>query len=180
MRKVVAGVGAILLLGMAAFCAFGFLAATEAGPDAGWYRLLYGVLGMVTTGGAVGLAWPSPSPHSDTVWRVLLWLARFAGTAAVVPLLLIVFGEPGAGPAGARDWLYLALFPFGFSAGYLLGWRRPLLAGCVSLACLAASLVVAGRVFTPEAYLIWGVLSLPGILYVLAGWNLRRGPALQQ
>ena len=51
---------------------------------------------------------------------------------AVVPVMLIAFGEPGSGPAGPREWVYLALFPFGFSAGYLLGWRWPLLGGCES------------------------------------------------
>lgn len=103
--------------------------------------------------------------------RILLWIARLAGTAAVVPLLLNVFSEPG--PAAGREWAYLALFPFGFSAGYLLGWRWPLLAGSVSLACMAASLVVIGRVFDPRAYLIWGLLSAPGVLYVIAGLKLR-------
>jgi hypothetical protein len=108
-----------------------------------------------------------------TAWRILLWIARLAGTAAVVPLMLIVFGEYGTGPAGVRDWVYLALFPFGFSAGYLLGWRWPLLAGCVSLACMAMSLVVIGRIFGVGPYLIWGVLSVPGILYIIAGKKLR-------
>src|SRR5687768_12267862 len=105
--------------------------------------------------------------------QILHWIARLAGIAAIVPLMLIVFGEPGSGPAGAREWVYLALFPFGFSAGYLLGWRWPLLGGCVSLACMAASLAVIGRVFGLGAYLIWGALSVPGVLYVIAGLKLR-------
>ncbi len=105
--------------------------------------------------------------------RVLLWTARLTGTAAIVPLMLIVFGEPGTGPAGLRGWVYLALFPFGFSAGYLLGWRWPLLGGCVSLACMALSLALIGRTFGIGPYLIWGLLSVPGILYVIAGMQLR-------
>lgn len=110
------------------------------------------------------------------MWNAVLWVARLAGTLAIVPLMLAVFGESGSGPAGPREWAYLALFPFGFSLGYLLGWRWPLLAGCVSLGCLAASLVVIGRTFPPGAYLIWGILALPGILYVLAGWKTRTAP----
>ena len=105
--------------------------------------------------------------------RVLLWIARLTATAAVVPLMLIAFGEPGSGPSGPQEWVYLALFPFGFSAGYLLGWRWPLLGGGVSLACMAASLVVIGRVFEMGAYLVWSVLSVPGVLYVMAGLKLR-------
>jgi hypothetical protein len=111
--------------------------------------------------------------RSVTVWRVLLWVARLAGTVAVVPLMLIVFGESGSGPAGPRAWAYLALFPFGFSAGYLLGWRWPLLGGWVSIACMAASLVVIGRALPLEPYRIWGALSVPGVLYVIAGWKVR-------
>ena len=112
------------------------------------------------------------SGHGITVGRVLVWSARLSGTAVVLPLMLIVVGESGSGPAGA-EWVYLALFPFGFSAGYLIGWRWPLLGGCVSLACMALSLVVLGRVFDWETYGIWAVLSLPGVLYVIAGLGLR-------
>jgi hypothetical protein len=111
--------------------------------------------------------------HRNTAARVLLWIARLAAIAAIVPLMLIAFGETGSGPAGPREWVYLALFPFGVSAGYLLGWRWPLVGGCISLACMAASLVVIGRTFALGPYLIWGVLSLPGILYIIAGWKLR-------
>ncbi len=108
-----------------------------------------------------------------TAARVLLWIARLTGTAVVVPLMLIVFGEPGSGPAGAEEWVYLALFPFGFSAGYLIGWRWPLLGGCASLACMALSLVVQGRVFDWSDYASWSVLSVPAVLYVIAGLKLR-------
>ena len=105
--------------------------------------------------------------------RVLHWVARLAGIAVIVPLMLIVFGESGSGPSGVREWVYLALFPFGFAAGYVLGWRWPLLGGCVSLACMALSLAVIGRVLDLEPYLIWGLVSVPGVLYVIAGWMLK-------
>lgn len=107
-----------------------------------------------------------------TAARVLLWIGRLSGTAVVVLLMLFVFGESGSGPAGA-EWVYLALFPLGFSAGYLIGWRWPLLGGCVSLVCMALSLVVLGRVFDAETYAIWSMLSVPGVLYVIAGLKLR-------
>src|SRR5687768_6533694 len=106
--------------------------------------------------------------------QILHWIARLAGIAAIVPLMLIVFGEPGTGPAGVREWVYLALFPFGFSAGYLLGWRWPILGGCLSLACMTVSLIVIGRTFDPGPYLVWGLLCIPGVLFVIAGWKLRR------
>jgi hypothetical protein len=111
--------------------------------------------------------------RGSTAARFLHWIARLTAIAAIVPLMQIVIGESGSGPAGPREWIYLALFPFGFSAGYLLGWRWPLLGGCISLACMAASLVVIGRTFGIGPYIIWGVLCIPGILYVIAGWKLR-------
>jgi hypothetical protein len=73
----------------------------------------------------------------------------------------------------------LALFPIGFSIGYLLGWRWPFVGGCLSLACMVASLVVIGRTFGLSAYLYWGILSVPGILYVIAGWKLRAGNSVE-
>ena len=107
-----------------------------------------------------------------TAASVLLWIARLSGTAVVVLLMLFAFGESGSGPTAA-EWVYLALFPFGFSAGYLMGWRWPLLGGCVSLACMALSLVVLGRVFDWEIYATWSVFCVPGVLYVIAGSKLR-------
>jgi hypothetical protein len=70
----------------------------------------------------------------------------------------------------------LALFPIGFALGYLLAWRWPLVGGCISLACMAASLVVIGRTYAFRAYVIWGALCVPGIFYILAGWMMRTDP----
>ena len=39
---------------------------------------------------------------------------------------------------------------------------------------MAISLVVTGRVFDLSTYAIWGILSVPGGLYVIAGLRLRR------
>jgi hypothetical protein len=104
------------------------------------------------------------------VGGVIKWTARIAAIAAIVPLSLIVFGENGHGPDGFREWLYLALFPFGFSAGYLLAWRWPLAGGSLSLICMATSLLIIGRTFGWGPYLIWSILILPGILFIVSGW----------
>ena len=103
------------------------------------------------------------------MYQVMHWLARMSAVAAIVPLTFILLGEHGAGPAGPGEWAYLALFPIGFSIGYAAGWRWPLAGGCISLVCLAASLLVVGRTFPLGAYIIWGVVSLPGVLFVIAG-----------
>jgi|RhiMethySRZTD1v2_1073278.scaffolds.fasta_scaffold1892189_1 hypothetical protein len=112
--------------------------------------------------------------------RVLLWIARLAAIAALVPLLQIAFGEPGEGPRDAREAIYLVLFPFGFGLGYLLAWRWPVFGGCMSLVCITTSLVVIGRVFDGQAYLIWAVVSVPGVLFVIGGLWLRRARAAQR
>jgi Kef-type K+ transport system membrane component KefB len=111
--------------------------------------------------------------NSSTSARVLLWIARFASIAALIPVLLILIGEAGSGPASVREWIYLALFPIGFSLGYLLGWQWPLFGVFFSLGCMVLSLLVIGRILGFSPYLYWVILSVPGVLYVLAGWKLR-------
>jgi hypothetical protein len=113
------------------------------------------------------------SDGNTTFWRIVLWFARLSAIAVLVPILQILVGEPGTGPANVREWIYLALFPIGFSTGYLIGWRWPITGGTISLACMVLSLVVIGRSFGPSAYLIWAVLCIPGALYVVAGYKLR-------
>jgi len=106
--------------------------------------------------------------------RILLWLARITATVVIIPLMMITFGEAGSGPSGWREYAYLALFPFGFSIVYVLGWWKPLISGYLSLFCMVSSLVVIGRVFDTGAYVIWGVLCIPGVLYILGGTILRK------
>jgi len=105
-------------------------------------------------------------------WTAILWIARLTSIAALTPVLMILVGERGTGPHGVRTWIYLALFPVGFSAGYLLAWRWPVFGGCFSLGCMAASLVVLQRVLGFEPYLVWSILCVPGVLFVVAGWKL--------
>lgn len=104
--------------------------------------------------------------------RVLLWGARLSGTATVVLLMMLMASQEGGRPSGMREWVFLALFPFGFSAGLLVGWRWPLFGGVLSLLCMVASWVVIGPVF-PLFYLAFGCFSVPGVLYVIAGLRLR-------
>jgi hypothetical protein len=111
--------------------------------------------------------------NGEMFWRVVNWIARLTAIAAIVPILMILVGEPGTGSAGLRGWVYLALFPIGFSAGYILGWRWPVFGGCLSLACMIGSLAVIGRILPAGPYIIWSVLSIPGIMFVIAGRMLQ-------
>lgn len=105
--------------------------------------------------------------------RTMLWFARISSILVILPLMMIVIGEAGSGPSGWREWMYLALFPFGFSTAYVLGWWKPFIGGVLSLACMIVSLVVIGRVFAVNAYVVWGVLCIPGILYAIGGARIR-------
>lgn len=108
----------------------------------------------------------------------LLWIARVSGTAIAALLIAMLAGPEGMGAGRAptvAEWVYLAFFPLGFSAGYLIGWRWPVAGGGFSLACMAISLAVARVPFDWQPYVIWGLLSVPGVLYVLGGRRARRG-----
>jgi len=48
---------AVILVGLAAFCVFGFLSAPEAGADAWLFRLLYGTIGVAVACGAGSLGY---------------------------------------------------------------------------------------------------------------------------
>src|SRR5262245_51405687 len=111
--------------------------------------------------------------RGEVFWQLMLWAARLGSIGAIVPLLMILVGEPGTGPADVREWIYLAFFPIGFVFGYLIAWRWPVAGGVMSLACMAASLAVIGRTFPASAYLIWAALGGPAGLFVGAG--VRRG-----
>lgn len=106
-------------------------------------------------------------------WQIVNWFARLAALAVMLPLMQILFGEWGTGPAGLRGWIYLALFPCGFCAGYLLAWHWPVFGGSLSIACMIASLLVVGKIFALAPYLIWAAVCIPGVLFILAGWKLR-------
>ncbi len=49
---------AVVLVAVAAFCVFGFLAAPEVGAAAWVFQFLYGLIGVASLGGAGWLAWP--------------------------------------------------------------------------------------------------------------------------
>jgi hypothetical protein len=114
-----------------------------------------------------------PPPRIDFVAIALLWIARVTSILVLIPVLMILIGERGTGPGSIRAWIYLSLFPCAFTIGYLIAWRLPLLGGTISLACMIASLLVLQHIYPLSVYLIWGVICVPGILFIIAGWRLR-------
>jgi hypothetical protein len=123
------------------------------------------------------------SGRGITPARVVHWIARLLATLWFVFIAAEVISEGvpvgGFWPGGVRQFVAGLFFPIGFTAGYLLGWRWPLLGGCVSLACLVLLPVVMwatqGEVAPIEAWVPFAVLGVPGVLYVIAGWLLRGG-----
>lgn len=113
-----------------------------------------------------------PGRRKKQTRSLLHWVARISAIAVIALMVVMLSSESGSGPTG-REWTYLAFFPFGFSLGYLLGWRWPLLGGVVSLLCMLISQLVIERTFDVEAYIAWGFLSVPGVLYLVAGLKMR-------
>ena len=111
-----------------------------------------------------------------TMTKLLWWIAGISGVAIVLLLIVMVTGELGE-PTGP-EWVYLFFFPFGFSVGYVIALRWPLVGGCVSLACMAISQVVTGRVFDLGAYTIWGLMCVPAVLFLIVGLRKRARPTL--
>lgn len=112
--------------------------------------------------------------------RIVLWTARsFAALWIVFFAAHVIGGWGEGGPRDGREFVVWMFFPIGFTAGYLLGWRWPLAGGCVSLACLVLHLVLLAALHGKVApsiglYAPFAVLGVPGVLFVIAGWLLRR------
>ena len=102
-----------------------------------------------------------------------LWITRIAALLIVALALLWVAGY-SSNPAGfdpsRMDASELALFPFGMCLGYLMALRWPLLGGGLSLACLA---VFVGGKQELIYVILFGPLSLPGVLFFFYGMYLR-------
>jgi hypothetical protein len=114
-----------------------------------------------------------PGGRKKSGGTLLLWFARISSLFVVVLLAVMLSGENGSGPTG-KEWAYLAFFPFGFCLGYLLAWKWPLVGGALSLLCMVASQFAIGRIYDMDAYMAWAMLSVPGVLFVIAGWKQRR------
>lgn len=115
-----------------------------------------------------------PDTHRSRRFPALLWAARILSVLLVGIVLLFVVGESGesggTAPTGS-EWVGLALFPFGVSAGLLGGWRWPVRGALISLGALglffAWLVLLRGDRGIPPLTLIFCV---PSALYLLYGW----------
>ncbi len=118
------------------------------------------------------LGWQGEAMMSKLLW----WIAGISGMALALLLVAMVTGDDAGEPNGVAEWVYLAFFPVGCSVGLLLGWWRPLVGGTISIASMVlsqATMVATGRVFPLSAYTIWGVMCVPGALFVIVGLRRR-------
>ena len=108
--------------------------------------------------------------------RALLWTARITGGLYVTILVFVIianFLAASAEPAPkGREWLGLAMFPFGVLAAYALAFRWKLIGGAMALLCLLGWLVYVG--FDADIIPIAAVVAMPGVLYLVHGCLARR------
>ncbi len=99
----------------------------------------------------------------------LRWLARLWSAASVILLIGFVVGE-GVGPASARDVVGLLLFPLGVAVGMVLGWRREVLGGSITVGSLLAFYALHFATTGGSWPRGWAFLAfaMPGFLYLLA------------
>jgi hypothetical protein len=102
---------------------------------------------------------------------MLSWIARITGGLYVVALAFVVAvnflgAEAEPAPTG-REWLGLAMFPFGVLAAYALAFRWKLIGGAMALLCLLGWLVYVG--FEADIIPIAAVVAIPGVLYLVYG-----------
>ena len=76
--------------------------------------------------------------------RIVLLSARVIG-GLLIAVVIVTFVAEALGPGRVLptpvEMLGLAMFPIGVCVGYVVGWKRPLAGGVVSIACLAGFVV---------------------------------------
>ena len=71
------------------------------------------------------------------------------------------------------ELISFAFFPVGVMTGLLVAWKKELIGGLITVVSL-----IAFHLITKEyAFLGWiDILALPGFLYVIYGWMIRKSP----
>ena len=111
--------------------------------------------------------------------NTLLWRARITGSAIVLFMtyyLVFFFVLPGVIPP---TWALVGWTPlFGACVGYVIGWRRPLFGGLISIICIGlfSLWTFADDSFTTkEGFVFPLIIGGPGALYVVYGLISRMG-----
>ena len=115
---------------------------------------------------------------TNTLSRIVGWVARVGSAASIAVLALFMFGGEEATPLSAfnvQEAALFACFPIGVIAGMALGWFRQLAGAALTAASLiafyAVHLAFSGDLPGGPWFIIF---ALPGLLFG-AAWMLRRG-----
>ena len=108
--------------------------------------------------------------------RGLLWSARITGGLFVAILAFVIvvnFVNPtGEAVPSGKEWLGLAMFPFGVFVAYALAFRWELVGGVLAILCLFGWWAYVS--FMPNILPIAAIVATPGILYVVHDLLSRR------
>lgn len=98
------------------------------------------------------------------------WLARLTSIASVGLLGMFLFGGNEGIIPTLREAIAMAFFPFGVAAGMIIGWKRELLGGLVSIISLAIFYVIMAMNDPGDSLGPWFLIfTIPGLLFLFAG-----------
>lgn len=112
----------------------------------------------------------SPRTNESNSLFVLRWSARLLSAVTIGFILLFMFGQEANWSAvTARDAVGLLFFPFGLMLGLVLGWRREMAGGLISVGSMALFFLVYGLVINRAVFMGWWflILSIPGVLFLV-------------
>ena len=117
--------------------------------------------------------------RTESAQLVVRWSARILSIASTLVLLLFLFGEPfNVSRITPKEWAGLALFPFGVIVGFAIAWRKEILGGAITLACVVSVCLLYVRVFS-QAW-PFAVFAFPGVLFIISGLLTRLGRRTNQ
>ncbi len=98
--------------------------------------------------------------------KIVCWTARFTSLLSVVVLLLFFIGE-SFNPAKltAKEWTLFFFFPIGVMVGLLVGWKKELIGGLISVLSLVLFCLIES---TNGGFpgLAFFVFASPGFLFL--------------
>lgn len=102
----------------------------------------------------------------------LRWTARVLALATLLLLAMFYIGEGmNIGEITPREYIGLAFFPIGLTAGFIVAWRNEFLGGVISVASIVAFYLIygallSGSIMQGSAFLVFGI---PGLLFLIYG-----------
>lgn len=113
----------------------------------------------------------------DLAHLTFKWLGRLTSVISVGLLGMFLFGGNEGIVPTLREAVAMAFFPFGVAAGMIIGWKRELAGGLVSIMSLALFYAIMAMNDRGESLGPWFLIfTIPGFLFLCAGL-LQKRPA---